>query len=150
MLVGHRVAAVRIRFGDGRRCVGVGKPQPDVRQLGGGIGLQPEMIEPVTCTTVRDREVHARVVEHPLGVIVLAHRRFGAEQLRIELDARIEIGHAEMNVKALHAVLLEGDLTAPRDAGAFLRAAGERTFGTQAATESVLQVPLWRQQFSVR
>ena len=59
----------------------------DVGELGDGLGLQPEMIHSDTSAALRDREIDARILDHPLRVIVLAHGRIGAEQAGIETNA---------------------------------------------------------------
>src|SRR4029453_4723591 len=51
-------------------------------------------------------EVDARIVEHPLGIIGLGHRRLGAEQGRIESDRLIEVLNPDMDVHALHTDFL--------------------------------------------
>ena len=51
---------------------------------------------------VGDGEVDARILEHPLRVVVLADRRRRCEQLGIEADAAVEVGDVEVYVEAIH------------------------------------------------
>src|SRR5260370_1184712 len=73
---------------------------------GVGIDLEAQMVDSRRTAALRDREVDARIVEHPFGVIVLANSGLGAEQRRVETNAVGQIGHCDVNVKALHAALL--------------------------------------------
>src|SRR5215471_7085962 len=72
--------------------------------------LDAEVVYAGRGAALRDRKVDSRVVEHPLGVVVLAHGGLGAEQGRIEANALGEIGHCNVNVKALHAALLRFEM----------------------------------------
>ena len=42
--------------------------------------LDAQMVDAARPAARRDREIHARIVEHPLGVVGMADRRIGAEQ----------------------------------------------------------------------
>src|SRR5690606_24044683 len=66
------------------------------------VRLDAEMVDAGRAAGVRDREVHARILEHPLGVVVLAHGGLGAEQLGVEADARRQVGDIEVDVEAVH------------------------------------------------
>ena len=50
----------------------------------------------------------ARIVQHPLGVVVLHHRRRDAEDGGVEADVGIEVIDRDMDVKAFHDLLLAG------------------------------------------
>ena len=93
------------------------------------------MVEAFRIATGRDRKIHPRIFEHPLGVVGFQHGRLGREQGGIEPDRLIEVGYGDVYVQALHADLLR--LTAGALAGV----------GTQAGTQAARLPP---QQFSVR
>ena len=103
------------------------------------------MIEPGFAPARRDREIHARVVEHPFGIVVLAHRRFGGEQGGVEADRLIEIVDRDMDMQAFHGTHLSVQdvrLLARAGLEAF-GLAGWHTSGAHFSCEP------W-QQFSVR
>src|SRR6476646_4716621 len=52
-----------------------------------GVELEAKMIYAGVATSRRDREIEARVLKHPLGVVRLVDRRLGAEGLRVEGNA---------------------------------------------------------------
>ena len=140
MLVGLGVAAVRPRLVLQRRLVGGSEMLANAGQLVCRVGLQAEVVDAELAATRRDREIDTRVVDHPLGVIILAHRGRRAEQTGIEADALLEVGDPEMDVKAFHADFLLRRV----DNGA---ATGR---GAPAGTHAASQTELARQQFSVR
>ena len=74
-------------------------------KLFAAVNLEPEMIDTGGTAALRDREIQARLVEHPLRVVVLAHGRLAAEQRRIEPNARGEIGDRDVDVESFHAPL---------------------------------------------
>src|SRR5262249_6619829 len=61
-------------------AAGLMQPIVDVVQLVLVLDLDAQMIEAGRFAARRDGEIDARVVEHPLGVIRLHHRRLGGEQ----------------------------------------------------------------------
>ena len=63
------------------------------------------MIEPDRGRARRDREVHARIVKHPLGVVGLDNTRFDTEQLRVEGDVLADVLDIEVDMKAFHHLL---------------------------------------------
>src|SRR2546423_5962943 len=98
----------------------------------------------------RDGEVDARILDHPLRIVGLAYRRLCTEQPRIEADARIEIGNADVHMEALHATLLLDDFPARRERrGADCESAAFAAVA-HAGAHSVRHTPLRTQQFSVR
>ena len=140
MLVGPRVAAARARFVLQRRLVRGSELLANAGQLVGRFGLQAEMVDAGLAAASRDREIDARIFDHPLGVVVLADRGRRAEQAGIETDALLEVGDPEVDVKALHADFL-------------LRRVGNGAAtgrGAPAGTHAASQTELARQQFSVR
>ena len=107
-----------------------------------GIGLQSEMIDADTAAALRDREIDARVLDHPLRVIVLAHGRIARRTGRNRSECSASRSSTpDVNVKALHADLLflGYGQRRPRPASARRR---ERRRGRRLALAS--------QQFSVR
>jgi len=115
-----------------------------------GLDLKPEMVDAGGSAPLRDREVDARIIEHPFGVIVLAHRRLDTEQRRIEADALGQIGDCDVNVKAFHAALLLTWMArAARVVGLVAARRGLR-FGMQSGAHAESPASLARQQFSVR
>jgi len=50
----------------------------------------------------RNREIHARIVQHPFRVIRLRHRGLRGKQRRVEADRMIEIIDRDMDMKPLH------------------------------------------------
>ena len=70
-LVRSRVAADGRVFRHDGTASGI-QSNPDGGELGGGIHLQAEVIDAKCATGVGDGEIDARIVEHPLRVVVLA------------------------------------------------------------------------------
>src|SRR5258708_31190117 len=66
------------------------------------------MIEAGLAAAGRDREVHARIIEHPLGIIRFDDGRLGGEQRRVEADGLRDVVDGDMNMKALHGGFLSG------------------------------------------
>src|SRR5262249_14916535 len=50
----------------------------------------------------RDRKVHARILEHPFGIVRLLHRRLRGEQGGVEADRLVEVRDRHLNVQAIH------------------------------------------------
>ena len=85
---------------------------------------------------MRDREIDARIVEHPLRVVGLLDRRRHAEEIGVETNAGGQVGHAEVHMESTHYLLL-------------LRAeVGLHADGAHVVAHA--SPPLARQQFSVR
>ena len=53
-------------------------------------------------TAGRYREIHARIVEHPLRVVGFQHGRLGREEGSVESHARVEIRDGEVDMESLH------------------------------------------------
>jgi len=70
------------------------------------VNLEAQVVDADRLPMARDGKVDARIVQHPLGVIVFQNRRVGTEHLRVEPDTVAEIGDRDVNVKALHDVFL--------------------------------------------
>jgi hypothetical protein len=62
------------------------QPRVDFLQLVLIFDLNAEMIETGLTATRRDREINARVFEHPFGIIGFDDLRLRGEQRRIETD----------------------------------------------------------------
>ena len=136
MLVAARITAVDVRLVGHLLGIGGSELPSNRRELLGGFGLQPKVVQPGARAAMRDREIHARIVEHPLRVIGLLDRRRHAEEIRVETNARGQVGHAQVHMESTHHLLL-------------LRAdVGLHADGAQVVTHA--SRPLARQQFSVR
>ncbi|MCA1605955.1 MAG: hypothetical protein LC775_10895 [Acidobacteria bacterium] len=81
--------------GDG---IGLVETLADHRELFACFRLQAKVRDPALAGDSGDRKVDARVFDHPLGVIVLAHGGLGAEELRVEANVGLEVGHVDMEV----------------------------------------------------
>ncbi|MBI3562881.1 MAG: hypothetical protein HY080_14310 [Gammaproteobacteria bacterium] len=57
-------------------------------------------------TARRDREIHARIIQHPFGVIGPCFARGLAEQLAVKLNAGGKIGDCNLYMKSFHYQLL--------------------------------------------
>jgi hypothetical protein len=57
---------------------------------------------PGAAPPLADREVHPRVLQHPLGVIGFRHGRLGGKKRRIEADRGREILDGEMDMESFH------------------------------------------------
>src|SRR5262249_50096232 len=68
------------------------------------LDLDTEMIRPRPLAARRDRKIHARIIEHPFGIVRLHHRGLGGEQRRIESDRILEIFDSDMNMHAFHGM----------------------------------------------
>ena len=97
------------------------------------------MVEARPLAARRDREIDARIVEHPFGVVRLHHGGLRGEQRGIEADGPVEVLDTDVNMHALHGTY------SSQEAGTFVRF--DRA-GLQAAGAQVSGAPL--QQFSVR
>src|SRR6185312_7079440 len=80
----------------------------------GAVDLQAEMVDARRAAGAGDREVDARVFQHPLGVVVLDHAGLRGEQPGVEADAAGEVGDVEVHVEAVHRLApvlrgLQGD-----------------------------------------
>jgi hypothetical protein len=100
-LLGFRVAAGCFAFLEHGRLRAL-QAAVNLGELVLALYLDPQMIDPGTVTARRDREIDARVVQHPLGVIGLHHRRFGCEKRRIKSDRSLKIIDSDMDMEALH------------------------------------------------
>lgn len=74
-------------------------------QLLSFIHLEAQMVQPKLVATGRDREVHPRLIEHPLGVIAFHAGRFCAKELGVEGDVLGQIIDMHVDVEAFHRVL---------------------------------------------
>src|SRR4029453_6419572 len=139
VLVGLRIAAIHAGLVDHARPRGR-ELSADRGELVGRIGLQPQMVDADAAFALRDREIDARILDHPFRIVGLAHRWFGAEQTGVEADAVAEVAHPDVDVKAFHADLL-------------LRGLGMETATGRGAREGVhadAQLALAWQQLSGR
>src|SRR5262249_1144812 len=97
------VAAGRLPLVD-HLASGLVQPGVDLVELVAAFHLDAEMIEPRLAPAGRDGEIHARIVEHPLGVVALDHGRRAGEQRRIEADRPMQVLDGDVHVHALHGV----------------------------------------------
>jgi hypothetical protein len=70
LLVGSRIAASRVFFFDDGP-IGAAQPLVNFGKLTLILGLNAEMRNPSLAASGADREIDARVFEHPFGVVVL-------------------------------------------------------------------------------
>ena len=105
VLVRSRVTARHIFFLDDPR-IGRREARMHPRELRRVVHLEAEMVHARSTAALRDREVHARIVEHPFRVVGLHDARLRAEHHGIEPDALLELGNGDVHVEALHALLL--------------------------------------------
>src|SRR5258708_2280330 len=73
------------------------------------VDLDTYMVGPDVVAALRTREVDARVIEHPLGVVGLPERRLRGEQCGVEADILANISNAHIDVKSLDARFLLGN-----------------------------------------
>src|SRR5262245_46535995 len=107
VLVALRVAA-RCRLLRRKRNIGLGETGTDLFQLLVALGLQAQVIDACVTLPRRDGEVDARILELPLGVVVLEDGWLRREQRRVETDALLQVMYADVNVKPLHWPFLSG------------------------------------------
>src|SRR5579863_5425759 len=103
-----------------------------VTELSAALSLNPEFLNPNPCVPLADCEVRPRIIEHPLRVVGLAHRRLGSEELCIETNRLVKIPDGHMDMQTLHALFLNGE---------------EAATGSQSAAQASFAR---LQQFSVR
>src|SRR5216684_4417403 len=96
-------------------AAGLVQPRIDLTQFVLALGLNAEMIEARPFAARRDREIDARIIEHPFGIVGLHHGRRRVEQGRVEFDRIRDVLDRDVNVHALH-----GD-TPLQDAGTLAR-----------------------------
>ena len=72
----------------------------------GGSEVDAEVPDAPGCVPGRNREVQARIFEHPLGIVGLRHRRLRAEQRAVEPGRLRQIVDADVDVHPLHATSL--------------------------------------------
>ena len=87
-------------------ATGLTQPRIDFLQLVGVLDLDAEMIEPGFAPARRDREIHARIFQHPLGVIGFHDHRLRGKQRRVEADGMADILDGNVDMEALHGVSL--------------------------------------------
>ena len=100
-----RVAARGLAFLE-HRLVGLFQPSIDVLQLARRLDLDAKVVETGLSAAGRDREVQSGIVEHPLRVVRLGHRRIRREERAVEADRLVEISDRDVNVQALHGAVL--------------------------------------------
>src|SRR5215469_4960071 len=102
-LFGLGIATGRLPLLDDR-AAGSAQARVDVAKLVLALDLDAEMIEARLFAARRNREIHARVVQHPFRIVGLDHAGLRGEERRIEADRLLEVGDADMNMHALHGV----------------------------------------------
>src|SRR3546814_11683250 len=65
----------------------------------------------------RNGEIHARIVEHPLGIVVLSYGGLDIEQGGIEGDGAVDVFDATVHVQTLHADFLSAWISEERRVG---------------------------------
>ena len=84
------------------------EPLLHLEQFSIGFHLNAQMVQARLGATLGNGEVHSRIIEHPFGVVGLAHRGLGGEQRGVEADGVVERGHADVDMKAFHGVMSSG------------------------------------------
>jgi len=70
------------------------------------VDLKPEMVDARLVAARRDREIDARILDHPLRVVAFFDGRRRAENRRVETNALRQIVDRNVDVKAFHAGIL--------------------------------------------
>src|SRR5690606_22891922 len=86
---------------DHRRSSGFGA----LFQFGQFLGvfrLNAQVIQADLAGTGGNGEGHARVLPHPLGIVIVLHARLTAEQGRIKGNGLVEVGNAEVYMQTFH------------------------------------------------
>src|SRR6516165_2438485 len=78
------------------------QPGVDFVELVLALDLNAKVIETGSATARRNGEIHARIVEHPFGVVPLDDGRFGREQRGIEVDRSGQIIDRDVDMHAFH------------------------------------------------
>src|ERR1700759_2737228 len=102
-LLGFGIAAGRLALFDDLTA-GLPQPRIDVLQLVGGLDLDAEVIEARLPSSRRDREIDARVLQHPLRIVGFHHGRLRCKERRVEADRMGDILDGDVNMEALHGV----------------------------------------------
>src|SRR6516162_79969 len=89
-LFGLGIATGRLSLLDDR-AAGLAQARIDIAQLVLAFDLDAEMIEARLLAAGRDREIHARIVEHPFCIVRLDHAGLRGEERRIEADRILEV-----------------------------------------------------------
>jgi hypothetical protein len=69
------------------------------------VDLEAQMIDADLAATCRDGKVDARIVQHPLGIVVFLNGGWRAKEAAIEPHALAEFRDNDMHVKSLHFCL---------------------------------------------
>src|SRR5262249_22114455 len=85
-------------------AAGFVQPRIDLGELVAVLDLDAEMIESGRTPARGDREIDARVVEHPLGVVALDDGRRAREQRRIEADRSLQVVDGNVHMHPLHRI----------------------------------------------
>lgn len=91
--------------------VGAVQSHLHLRKLRIGLYLDAQMVHALLLGAIGDREVHAWIVQRPLRIVVPDDGRFSGKERRVLADAGRQVGHADMDVEALHGSGLSGDGT---------------------------------------
>ena len=80
------------------------QPPRELAQFLGAVDLDADMIDARCPCAFGDREVDLRIVKHPLCVVVFHDNRRCAEKRLVKLERLSKVGHADVQVHALHEV----------------------------------------------
>src|SRR5690606_12146397 len=80
------------------RAVGPFEPPINLLELAPILDPNPEVLDAGGGATRADGEVHARILQHPLGVVGLEYGRLCGEQMRANSNRGLEVldGHVDM------------------------------------------------------
>src|SRR5262249_12820509 len=118
---------------------GCGELLAHIPELLGGVDLQSEVVDAGRSAASGDREVDARILDHPLRVIGLGDGRRRTEDVRVEPDALVDIVDGDVNVEALHRDLL---LRRASRANAMSHVAPQQQFSVRYATRPFIVAKL--------
>src|SRR6184192_1375425 len=104
-LLAVRVAAGGLALLD-HRPLGALEPPVDLLELCPVLDLDAQMLHTGLAFPLTDREIHSRILQHPLRIVRLSHGGRRREELRVEADRTVEVLHGDVDVQTFHALFL--------------------------------------------
>ena len=84
------------------RPAGSAQTRIDIAQFILAFDLDAEMIEARLFAAGRNREIHARVVQHPFRIVSLDNGGLRGEERRIKADRLLEVSDDDVHMHAFH------------------------------------------------